>query len=271
MQRMDLKDRWVLVTGASSGLGREMARQLAVEHRARPILVARRADRLQALADELQQRAGIESLVLTADLSRLDDVDRVFREATAERDVYAAVLNAGITHFGNHLAQDWSRFETMMATNVTTNVRLVRHFVPYLLEQNSGGGIMLVSSLQGFVPTPYQSAYSGTKAFLTSYGQALFHEHRGDNLSITTFCPGGIDTEMSAAHGFKERLGMMGALQLQGAESCAREALRAMRDRRYLAVPGTLNRAQMLLTRLSPRKLAGAVLAGVYRKALPPD
>jgi hypothetical protein len=192
-------------------------------------------------------------------------VDRVFEEATANSMVHAAVLNAGITHFGDNRDLGWDGFEALLATNVTSSVRLCSRFVPYMIEADHGGGIMLVTSLAGLVPVPYQTAYSATKAFMTTYGQGLYHELSRENVSVTTFAPGGIDTEMVAPHGFKEHFG---DLQMQSAEACARDAVRAMVARDYLYVPGLFNRFQLFLPRLVPRKLATAMVARAYRKLL---
>lgn len=263
---MQLSEKWVLVTGASSGLGTEVARALARDHGAKPILVARRAERLESIADELRQAHGVEVATIAADLSRQEDVDRVFDEATAGRQLHAAVLNAGVTHFGDNRDLDWEGFEALLATNVTSSVRLSSRLVPYLIDQDGGGGIMFVTSLAGLVPVPYQTAYSATKAFMTTYGQGLYHELAKENVSVTTFAPGGIDTDMVAPHGFKKHFGDM---QMQSPQDCAHAALRAMVARDYLHVPGLLNRVQLFLPRLVPRKLSTAIVARAYRKLLP--
>src|SRR5262245_2458707 len=117
MKNMDFRSRWVLVTGASSGLGWEMARQFALEHKANVIAVARRAARLDELKRELEASAGVKVETITADLAKLEDVDRVFREATAKGSLYAAVLNAGVTHFGEYHELSWADFQTMLSTN----------------------------------------------------------------------------------------------------------------------------------------------------------
>src|SRR5690606_29605467 len=102
MKRMDFTSRWVLVTGASSGLGAEMAEQLAAKHGAHLILVARREDRLQELARRIQEQHGVQTKVIAADLGQPGEAARVFEEATRDTPVYAAILNAGTTHFGHH-------------------------------------------------------------------------------------------------------------------------------------------------------------------------
>ncbi|MGH7272063.1 MAG: SDR family NAD(P)-dependent oxidoreductase [Polyangiaceae bacterium] len=262
---MQLQDQWVLVTGASSGLGEAIAVELATRHRAKPILVARRAGRLHALASKLKAEAGVAADVIEADLSKPEDVERVYQLATRERSVYAAILNAGITHFGDHRELDFRGFETMLATNVTSNVRLCSLFIPHLIETNQGGGLLLVTSMAGLVTVPYQTAYSATKAFLTSYGQGLYHEHAGDNLSITTFAPGGIDTDMVRRYGLTEHFGK---LQTQDPKSCAHAAIDAMIKRRYLAVPGTFNQLPIFMSRLVSRKISSGAVASAYRGAL---
>jgi len=265
MARMDLRNRWALVTGASSGLGREIARDLAIRHGANVVLVARRAERLKDLQDELTGR-GVQAEVVVADLAKPDDVERVYHEGVAGRDIYAVILNAGVTHFGDHRDLPWALFEQMLATNVTSTVRLTGHFVPYLAQRNQGGGLMLVTSMTGLVPTPYQAAYSATKAFLTTFGQALHHEVSRENVSLTTFAPGGILTEFGQSNGLNDHFG--DSIQMMPADICARMAVDAMVARRYLTVPGKFNQLQLLLGQVFPRKLVGTVVAQAYRKAL---
>lgn len=266
MRNLELNGRWVLVTGASSGLGREMARDLAKRHSANLILVARRRERLEELKAELEKQYGVQARVITANLAQREDVDRVFTEATGSCDVQAVVLNAGITHFGQHHDLTWEEFENMLDTNVKSAVRFVHHFIPYLLGKNQGGALMLVTSMAGLQPAPYQTAYSSTKAFLTSFGLGLHHELAGKNISITTFAPGGIATEMTESNGLASHFGR--SLQMQAAEFVAREAVNALVQRRYLHVPGQFNRFQLFLPRLLPRRLVGRVVASAFQKAL---
>lgn len=264
--KMDFKTRWVLVTGASSGLGKEMAVQLAQKYQANLILVARRVDRLQELQSELERDCGIQTRIIQADLSVAQDVDRVYKESVAIGDVYGVILNAGVTYFGKQRDLDWDAFQSMLATNVTSVIRLVHLFVPYLIKKDQGGGIMLVSSMAGLLPVPYQSAYSGTKAFITNFGQSLYQELRGEKVSVTIFSPGGIATEMTHNSGLAAQF--ENTVFLQEVEPCAQQALKAMVDRQYLYVPGALNKVQLFLSRMVPRKLLGFIAASAYKKAL---
>ncbi len=266
MKPMNLANRWVLVTGASSGLGKAMAVQLARDHHANLILVARRLERLQELQSDLQLNHGVKVIVVQADLSRQEDVDRVYRESIAAGEVYALVLNAGITYFGRYQDMDWQTFTNMLSTNVTSVVRLVHLFLPYLKQKDQGGGILLISSMAGFLAVPYQTAYAGTKAFITNFGQSLYQELRGENLSITVFAPGGISTEMTQNSGLGATFD--NTVFVQDADECAQEALAAMVKRTHIHVPGMLNKAQLFLSRAVPRKLLGFIAANAYRKAL---
>src|SRR4051812_40065238 len=112
MKPMELRGRWVLVTGASSGLGREMAKILAVKYGAHLLISARREDRLQELKAELEKSAGVKVDICVADLSKLEDVDRVINAASG-RQLFGAILNAGVTHFGPYSELSWDSFRTM--------------------------------------------------------------------------------------------------------------------------------------------------------------
>lgn len=264
---MDFASRWVMVTGASSGLGLELARQLARDHRANVILVARRADRLASLKDELEKQHGVQVQTIVGDLSRESDVERVFTEATSAHDVYGVILNAGITHFGEHLELSWLELKKMLDTNVNAVAQLTHAFLPYLLEKNQAGGIMLVASMAGITPVPYQSAYSGTKAFLVGFGHGLWHEFRHTNVSVTTFVPGGIATEMLETSGTALHFGT-GGFFIQAAAACARSALVAFKSRKHTHFPGFVNQASVLVSRLLPRSFLVGQVAAEYRKAL---
>lgn len=263
MKPMDFRGKWVLVTGASSGLGRSMAEVLAREHGANIIPVARRKDRLDLLKRELESQAKVQVDPIEADLSTIDGIDKAFSHATNGRTLYAAVLNAGVTHFGGYHELSWTDFEAMLHTNVTSIVRMTTLLVPYLDKNAKGGGIMLVSSMAGITPLPYQAAYSGTKAFVISFGCAMSHELHDKDLSITIYAPGGVATEMTAGerfHALRRWLMPVGA--------AAREGVEAFRRRRYVHVPGATNKLGAVLWRVLPQRLMTSQVAASYRRAL---
>lgn len=263
MQKMDFRGRWVLVTGASSGLGRELARYLARQHGANLIVVARRADRLEELKRETELESRVSVIPIAADLSDLAHVEQLIGAIKAGPQLYAAILNAGVTHFGAHHELEWSAFQSMLNINVTSAVRMTTELVPYIEEGAPGGGILFVSSMAGIFPVPYQTAYSGTKAFMVHYACGLWHELQGRNVSITTYAPGGIDTEMTGGDRFVplRRFLMPAAL-------CAAEGVEAFRRREYLHVPGLSNRLGANIGRMLPRRLVTSWVAGTYRRAL---
>jgi short-subunit dehydrogenase len=261
MERVDFRNRWVLVTGASSGLGRELARRLAFDHGANLVVVARRSDRLEELKTELESSARVTVRPVVADLSNLAGVDAVVTRATAGIQLYAAILNAGVTHFGPHQSLAWSQFESMLHTNVTSVVRLTNDLLPRL-EAYPGGALMIVSSMAGLVPVPYQTAYSATKAFLVNFTAGLTQELRGRPVSITTYAPGGIATEMTAGESFRPL-----RRWLIPVEAAAKDALKAMRERKGLHVPGWTNRLAVVASAL-PGDFVARRLAAAYGKAL---
>jgi uncharacterized protein len=263
MKNMSFQGRWVLVTGASSGLGAEIARQLAVEHGARLILVARREERIEALAQELRQRHGTEVLTIAADLSLPAEAERITQLILSQTRLYAAILNAGSTHFGHHDEIEWDELERMLQLNVIGTTRLVHLLLPELERNSEHGGILLVASMAGLVPVAYQSAYSGTKSFLVNYGCSLHHEMRTRGVTVSTFAPGGIATEMTQGRRFNDLRGW-----LMPVEPCAKAALSGFKKRKYLIFPGVVMRIGAVVTRLLPQSLVVGLVASQYRKSL---
>jgi len=260
MNPMELRGRWVLVTGASSGLGREMAKILAVKYGAHLLISARREDRLQELKAELERSAGVKIDVCVADLSKLEDVDRLI-EVAKRRQLFGAILNAGVTHFGAYSELSWDSFRTMLDTNVTATVRMATAFVPLLEVQ--GGGLMIVSSMAGIHPVPYQTHYSATKAFLVHYGLGLWHELAGRNVSVTVYAPSGVVSEMTAGDSFTPL-----RRWLMPVEQAANEGVEAFRSRKYLHISGFANRVGSVFARILPQRLGTSLVAAQYRSAL---
>lgn len=261
MNPMELRGRWVLVTGASSGLGREMAKILAVKYGAHLLIVARRADRLNELKAELTQSGGVKVETCVADLSKLEDVDRVISVATEGRALYGAILNAGVTHFGPFEKLSWDAFRSMLDTNVIATVRLTTALIPHLEAQ--GGGLMIVSSMAGLHPVPYQSHYSATKAFLVHFGVTLWHELQGRNVSITSYAPSGVVSEMTAGDSFTPL-----RRWLMPVDQAASEGVEAFRNRKYVHISGFSNRLGSVVARMLPQRLATSLVAAQYRSAL---
>lgn len=263
LKPMDFTGKWVLVSGASSGLGEMLARKLALHHKANLIVVARRKAQLEKLKEELESQAKIQVQAICADLSLMEEADRVVREATAEKALYAAILNAGVTHFGDHAELDWGQFEKMLQLNVSSVVRMTQPLLNHFRHGQLGGGLMFVSSMAGLIPIPYQAAYSGTKAFLMNFGCALAEELRGQPVSLTVYAPGGIQTEMTNNESFAPL-----SRWLMPVDQAAREGLEAFQKRRQLHVPGVGNRVGSYLAGLVPREFLISRVGATYRNAL---
>jgi uncharacterized protein len=200
MSKIDYRRQTVIVTGASSGLGAEFARQLA-RRGSDLVLVARRADRLKDLADELTRAHGVTVTVVARDLG-LPDAGRTLRAELESRGIYATGLvnNAG---FGTHDAltnEDPDRLQSMIALNVSALVDLCRAYIDPLASADTGI-LINVASLLGFQPTPYMSVYGATKAFVLSFTESLWEENRDTGLRVLAVCPGATQTEFYDAAG----------------------------------------------------------------------
>jgi short-subunit dehydrogenase len=242
----------VLITGASSGIGLELARCFAAD-RSRLILVARSTDALEVLAAELRRAHGIEVLVIGADLARPESPREIFETLQAGGIVVDVLVNnAGFGLHGRFAELPLVRQLEIIQVNVATLVALTGLFLPGLIARRTGG-ILNVGSVAGFIPGPNMAVYYATKAFVQSFSEALHEELRGTGVSVTNLCPGPTETNFSrVARAFQTR-------ELQGpkmtAAAVASSGHRAFRRRRLVDLPGLPNRCLVYLTRWLPRAL----------------
>jgi short-subunit dehydrogenase len=229
-----------------------MARSLAAAG-CNLLLTARREERLRALSEELVEANGVEAHVLVEDLSRPGGGGRLFDAVQAlDRPVDLLVNNAGFGHDGAFQATDWAREAQMIQLNVVSLVELTKLVLPAMLERGEGD-ILLVSSIGAFLPVPTFAVYGATKAFVTSFGQALAWELRKTGVNVTVLHPGGTVTEFSEVAGMTPtRLTQLGSMP---AEKVARIGLRAMARGRRSVVAGRANGVMMWLTRFLPLSL----------------
>lgn len=238
-----------LVTGASSGIGEEIARQLAA-HGANLVLTARSEDKLTRLSEELSARHGVDAHVVAADLSAADGVERLCR-GVDELDVQIdhLVNNAGFGAVGAFSRSDRTRQREMIRLNCEALVALTHCFLPSMLER-ARGGVLNVASTAAYQPLPYMAVYAATKAFVWSFSAALAEELRDTGVRVSALCPGPVPTGFQAAAGIEAGVERVASLS---AEETVRRGLSAYAAGDVVFVPGTVNRVQTVLTKLAPR------------------
>lgn len=244
----------VLVTGASAGIGRELAVQLAPRARTL-ILLARRAARLEELRGSLlAEHPQLQVLTLSVDLSDENDVDRALSEA-GERAGAVDVLvnNAGV---GDHVLADqadWTRVRTLLRTNVLAVAQLTTGLVPAMVERGRGG-VLNIGSGAGLAIMPAAAAYTASKYFVDGFSEALRADLAGTGVVVTQVCPGPVDSEFDQLAGSAG--GMAGGppqfMRISAAQ-CAREALAGFDRGAPLVLPGRAYRIMMRVVPLVPR------------------
>lgn len=229
----------LLITGASSGLGEEFARQLV--HRCQSmVLVARRGDRLATLAGELVRDHGIIIRCFEADLS---DAEQRHQLATTlqEKSLYPDCLinNAGLGDYGTFEEAEWSKLETMMRVNMEGLTHLTHLFLPHMIEK-SQGSIINISSLASLLPMPDFAVYAATKAYVSSFSEALRIELRDHNISVLAVCPGPVHTEFGKVAARTEDVAMHGLREsfYVSKEQVVAEAIAAMDRKQARLYPG---------------------------------
>jgi short-subunit dehydrogenase len=266
--RVRLDGATVLLTGASSGIGLEMARQLAPRAK-ELILVARRVDRLEALRAELTgAHPQLQVRLLPCDLSDAASVQTLaddVEKAVGAPDIL--VNNAGYGDAMPFYRADWAKLQAMMLVNMNAVLQLTRRFLPKMVERKSGG-ILNMSSLFGFAVLPGFATYLASKHFMTAFSETLRIELFGSGVSVTQVCPGPVDTEFNqVSNSDRVSPGLQKLVRISG-KTCARIALAGFERGRALVIPGLIPKMLKWFLGIAPAWLVRWTLYPMARRLL---
>jgi short-subunit dehydrogenase len=254
MSRFVIDGSCALITGASAGIGREFARQLA-GRAGSLVLVARRVERLEELRDELTKRDPNLNVHLRAvDLSQTREVDELCAWLLREKiPIDFLINNAGLGDRGAFATSEAQRVKEMLAVNMMALTVLTRAWLPAMIEKKRGA-ILNVSSSAGFLPVVKLAVYAASKAYVTSFSEAIRAELRGAGIAVTALCPGPVHTEFSqvAQRNPAKREKSGPAFTYVSVEEVVRAGLQAIERDKPLVVPGLIMKIAMLLVRLTP-------------------
>jgi hypothetical protein len=253
-----------LVTGASAGLGKELAGLFAADGHD-VVLVARSVAKLEELASELVKAHGIQAHVVAADLGEPAAGTNVVEQTNGRGlTIDFLVNNAGFGSNGAFLDLDLAREIQMIDVNIRALVELTHHLARPM-RTRGWGRIMNIASTAGFQPGPYMATYYATKAFVVSFTEALAFELQGTGVSVTCHCPGATATEFAATAG-NDKTRLFQRSGVADARSVATHAYRAMMKGQVLSVHGALNWIGMEALRLSPRAVTRTVAATLNKR-----
>ena len=258
-------NKTALITGASKGIGRELA-ILFAEKRCNIVLVARSEKELRELKEELRNKHALSTvLMLVKDLSLPDAAQELFDEIKArEIDPDYLVNNAGFGDYGAFADTSWERYEKMIALNVTTLTHLT-HLIVNDWRGRKHGRILNISSTAAFQPGPMMAVYFATKAFVLHLSEAIGDELKEDHITVTALCPGPTDThfgeesKMNASQLVKN-------VKIAGAREVAQLGFNAMMKGKPVAIHGAMNRLVPFFIRFLPRIWVTCLSAKVMRK-----
>lgn len=243
---------WVLITGASEGMGHEFAKRFARDGHSL-ILIARNESKLRQIEDQLIAENHIDVRVIPMDLSLPDSAERLKEELDRQgMPISILVNNAGFGVHGLFHESDWPDLESMLTLNTLTLTRLTHLLLPAMIEKKYGR-ILNVASTAAFQPGPLMACYFASKAYVLSFTEALAEELTGTGVSVTAFCPGPTRTR------FQERSGTIYTREnyfAMDAAPAVDAAYRGMMRGKTLVIPGFWNNLLAFLVRLTPRKTA---------------
>ncbi len=253
-----------LITGASSGIGAEIARELAARGHG-VTLVARREERLTELAANLAEAHGIRAEVIAADLGEDGERDRLASELEARGlTVEILVNNAGFGDNGYLNETDRERVTSMVRLNCEALLDLQARFTPAMVERRRGA-VINVASTASFQPLPGTATYAATKAFVLSLSEATHQELKPVGVTVTALCPGPTKTEFTDAAGIESAEERLPEAFWTSVESVARAGVEGAAKGRRVVVPGLVNRGGALAGQHSPRALALPVFKRLWR------
>lgn len=257
-----IKNKTVLVTGASSGIGEAFA-EYAASQGANLILTARSEDKLTKLADGLTKKYQVAVKVIAGDLSLPATPARLVQEIKASNlCVDLLINNAGVGRWGTFEGANFAVYQEMIQLNISSVVALTHLLIPEIVKNK--GGIINVGSTGSFQPVPYISVYCATKAFVLSFSEALHQEYKRSGVAVLALCPGNTISQFQAVANAN-----ISGLRADTPERVAREGLKALLQGKSCHVVGTDNYIAAQLPRVLPRKCVTHLAAAMFRKRIP--
>ena len=244
---------YALITGASSGIGLEMA-NICAENKINLLLTARNESALGTLSKELSEKFGISVLTLVDDLSDPHEVDNIF-EFSKLQGIYIKYLinNAGFGDFAFFPNADWKKTSEMINLNITSLTRLCHLYIPEMMNKRNGK-ILNVSSLAGFQPGPYMSVYYATKAYVLLFSEALRRELKGTGVSVTCLCPGPTNSLFWKRAGV-ESSRLIQMFHIPSSKQVAIYGYKSLMKNKSVAIYGSINKLTVFLERFIPRRI----------------
>lgn len=253
-----MKNETVLITGASSGIGLELAGQFA-KSGSDLVIVARRESKLKEVAADLKDRYGVDVEVMVKDLSLPGTPTEIFDELQGSgREIDVLVNNAGFGAIGPFHEIDPGVLADMLNVNLVSLATLTRLFLPAMVKRNRGG-ILNVGSLAGFQPGPNAATYYATKSFVLSFSEALHDELKDLSVTVSCLCPGPVATEFGQQSGMDEA--NLFKTVVMDVKQVAREGYEGFRRGRVVVIPGKLAKTVPVMERFIPRSLARKIAA----------
>jgi short-subunit dehydrogenase len=254
------RGKWALVTGASAGIGKALAEQLAAGG-TNLVLTARRRERLEELARKLATAHDIRSEVFVADLAEPHAPERIF-EFTRQKGIEVDLLinNAGFGSYGEIAASDTQRQLDMVQVNCSAVVHLTRLYLPGMIERR-GGDVLILASTASFQGVPYISTYAATKAFDLLFAEGLAEEMKPHGIRVCALCPGSTVSEFHEVAGQKRFVGK----NQETAEKVARTGLQALAAGKSYIISGVGNYLGAHTQRLVPRRMVTRITAKMFR------
>lgn len=261
--RMSIKGKTALITGASSGIGVDFARELA-KRGVNLVLVARRKQRLEAVAEEMREAFGVKADIIALDLGKSSAPQELYHHLKDQHtEVEILINNAGFGAYGPFVDTPWERTADMLQLNLITLTHLTKLFVADMLSRDSGY-VLQVASIAAYQATPNYAAYAATKSYVLHFSEALHHELRKTKVKVSALCPGVTATEFFEVSGqqssFYQRLAVMDS------PTVARIGINAMLAGKASKIPGFMNTFSAFGLRFIPRSLQ-RILAGILMRS----
>ena len=249
-----LSGHFALITGASSGIGKEYAEQLAAAG-AHLILAARRVDRLEKLAQEIRGKHSVQVSVIPVDLAEPHGAETLFQGATAHgRNITILINNAGVGKYGNFIDFSYDDHRTTLQVNSVAPTQLTYLFVKHMLSHGKKSYITQVASVAAFQPVSNFSVYSATKGYLRYFSETLAFELKNTNIHVMCLCPGGTYTEFFEQSG--QKITSTGQSAMMSSQAVVQSGIQAMLNQEVTHIPGLLNKLACFLPRLLPGRVA---------------